>query len=262
VLLKLFDSRVFSTFATAGEPLMGTDQESKPLRSQRSAPRSTSAALSHAHDLNRLRDAAVQLADGLCEALEHESCGQPSPENERIWYSTALALVAQFFITLFDDDANNPIGNFLGQRFFELGSGIADLNQGTVRRLLSPNVFQNRASEASDLWRARANVAVGLHALMRCGNSRELAAREIARRFKTLSRLAGKRRRREFWVTIVGWRVELMARRVHNFEAVTLFTEGAILVDGMSKAHDVACLRQFADTQLKKAAAFSRGLTA
>lgn len=140
--------------------------------------------------------------------------------NERERYAAALIVVAQYF----SSSAGRPIAD----RFFELASAIADLNNGTVHPLLEPVRPDNRPADPSQLWRARARVALGLEALLRAGLNRSAAAAKIASHYSSVANLAGVKAKGSKLQTIVfGWRRELKAGRVKNFEAGELFSEGS-----------------------------------
>ena len=64
------------------------------------------------------------------QAFAPEPNDPHTPFYERERYTIALMGVAEYFTSL--------EGRPLGQRFFELGSAIADLNSGIVRPLLRP----------------------------------------------------------------------------------------------------------------------------
>jgi hypothetical protein len=146
------------------------------------------------------------------------------------------------------------VGGRIGKRFFELASAIADLNTGTVHPLLAGVRVHNRRADTSQMWRARACVAVGLEALLRSGLSRNEAAAKVATEFPSIARLAGPKARNSSLRTIVfGWRKELKAARVKNFEAGELFLEGVKEIDRLAtlKGHRI---RKFAVSQLTQAA--------
>lgn len=171
--------------------------------------------------------------------------------NDRDRYAAALFAMAQYFSAL----AGRP----LGDRFFELGSAIADLNNGTVHPLLRPVRSDNRRADTSQLWRARARVAMGLEALLRSGLNQTDAAAKLASRHSDIANLAGRKAKYSTLQTIVfGWRRELKAGRVKNFEASALFAEGLERINRLASAQ---AHRKFADRQFADAVDFSRVLS-
>jgi hypothetical protein len=189
--------------------------------------------------------ALVKLERKLSQAFFQETDYATTPENERERYAAALVVVAQF------------VGGRIGNRFFELASAIADLNTGTVHPLLAGVRVHNRRADTSQMWRARVRVAVGLEALLRSGLSRNAAAAKVATEFPSIARLAGPRAKNSTLRTIVfGWRKELKAARVKNFEASELFLEGIKKIDRLATLKDHR-IREFAVSQLTLAAELS-----
>src|SRR5262249_13410845 len=141
--------------------------------------------------------------------------------------ANALVNVGQFFTTL--------AGRLIGDRFFELGSALADLNIGTVSPLLAPVSIGNRPADPSQLWRARARAALALEAFIRAGLSHDDATAEIRRAFPRIRELAGARAKRSGLSAILSrWRKEFRARRIKNFEATELFSAGLERINGLA----------------------------
>jgi hypothetical protein len=188
--------------------------------------------------------ATTQLHRTVRRAFNQEPDYRPTPFNERERYAAALMAVAQYFTSL--------EGRPLGQRFFELGSAIADLNSGIVRPLLRAERADNRRADNSQLWRARAHVSLGLEALLRSGLTRNEAAAKLTRDFPHIAKLASASAKNSKLQTIFfGWRKQLRQARVKNFEASALFS------DGMRKIEVIADmphrLRQLSVQQLTEA---------
>src|SRR5262249_4196873 len=151
--------------------------------------------------------------------FEQEPDTPRTPVNERERYAAALSVIAQYFSSI--------VGQQFGDRFFELASAIADLNLGTVRSLLRPVRAESRAPDPSHFWRARARVALALEALLRSGLSRYDAFAKIRGHHSSIANLPGlKAKHSKLQTTIFGWRSEFKAKRVRNFEASELFSEG------------------------------------
>jgi hypothetical protein len=217
----------------------------------------------------------AQVFEGFANRIR-EAFSQPSElamsveENERERYASALMLVAHFFRTL---------GVPFAHRFAELGTAVADLNEGAQPPILSR---QRRASrDASDLWCARAHVALGLHARLRLLSNviphhseakhrpdLKAAAREIKVRYPQLKNIAGKKAK-SLEETIINWRKEFLSShlddnlevigRVRNWLAVNVFTTGKERIEAIRITQQ---LREFADTQLAIAAQISKILEA
>ena len=111
----------------------------------------------------KLLVAAANLYASVSQAFEQEPDCARTAGDERERYAAALIKVAQFF----SDQGSRR----LGDRFFELSSAVAELNEGTIHPLLRPVRSPNRPAEPSQRWRARARVALALEALIRSGLS-------------------------------------------------------------------------------------------
>jgi hypothetical protein len=192
----------------------------------------------------KLIEAFAILRQNIGKALE--IFGDPDAprtlEMERELQHTVLARAGQFFAVLFGK-------RFADKYFFEPASAFTDLNNGIVRPLMEPSPPRNRA-DPSNRWRARARVAVALDALMCSGLSQTEAADKIARDYKNLCVLAGKKAG-NLSTAIINWRQEFRRKRVKNFEAAELFAEGIRRIGKL--AGDLDGLKALAADQLKKA---------
>jgi hypothetical protein len=196
---------------------------------------------------SKLLNALEKLHRSVARAFDQEPDYLGNPTNERERYAAALVVVAQYFSSV----AGRPIAD----RFFELASAIADLNKGTVHPLLQQVRPDNRPADPSQLWRARARVALGLEALLRSGLNRSDAAAKITSEYSSIANLAGVKAKDSKLQTIVfGWRRELKAGRVKNFEAIELFAEGIKRIDRLASPQEH---RKFAIRQFAEAANFS-----
>jgi hypothetical protein len=195
----------------------------------------------------RFAEATEKLHRTVDRAFNQDSA-TPSDERER--YAAALVGVGQYFTSL--------VGRPIGDRFFEIASAIADLNFGTVHPLLKPERADHRRADPSQLWRARAHVALGLEALLRSGLDRDDAIAKLASQHPSVADLAEVRGNRSNLRTIVfGWRREFRANRVKNFEANEVFA-GIERINLLKSAHDY---RAFALHQFAEAARSSRVLS-
>jgi hypothetical protein len=201
-----------------------------------------------------LSTAYAKLHGTVRRAFDHGPEYPRTPFNERERYAAAVAAVAQLFSTLGD----RPVGN----RFFNLASAISDLNSGTVHPLLQAVRTVNRRPDFSQLWRARARVALGLEALIRSGAKVDatVAAEKVAKRFPLLAKLAGpKASQSRLAAVLLGWRREFRATRIKNFEATELFLEGMRRIEHLTA--QPARLREFSADQLTEAIGEARVLS-
>jgi hypothetical protein len=167
-----------------------------------------------------------QLDDGVRKAFDLEPELQ-STENDRERYAAALTVVAQI-VTRF-------VGETYGDRFFELGSAIVDLNKGAVHPLFVLPKQKGRPSP-SQIWRGRANAALALHALFKCKIKLLDAAKEIVKEFPGIANLESERTSRSvrggsLERIIIEWRKRFSANRIGNDEAAELFEVGRKLID-------------------------------
>src|SRR5262245_33581612 len=191
--------------------------------------------------------ATKSLHQTVTQAFAQEANASRTPFYERERYAAALMAIGGYFTSL--------EGRPIGQRFFELGSAMADLNSGIVHPLLRPARADNRPADPSQLWRARAHVALGLEALLRSGLNRLDAAAKVPRQYSSIASLAGpKAKDSTLETTLFGWRREFKAGRVKNFEASELFAEGIRRIDRLSSRQ---AYLSFAARQFGEAAVFS-----
>ena len=201
-----------------------------------------------------LSTAYAKLRGTVRRAFDQEPEYPRIPFNERERYAAAVAAVAQLFSTLGDRQ--------VGNRFFNLASAISDLNSGTVPPLFQAVRTVNRRPDFSQLWRARARVALGLEALIRSGVKADATAvaEKAAKRFPLLSKLAGAKASQSRLPTVLlGWRREFRAARIKNFEATELFLEGMRRIDRLTR--QPARLREFSANQLTEAVNEARVLS-
>jgi hypothetical protein len=107
-----------------------------------------------------------------------------SPKYERARYICALKAISTFLKEV-------GIASYQ-KRFYRLALAIDDLNRGSVDPLLEPmktGGAKNR--NVSWDWCARANVSVGIFALLKAGLTRNGAALQAAGKFPRIEELAG-----------------------------------------------------------------------
>jgi len=169
-----------------------------------------------------------ELADGVRKAFDLEP-ELHSTENDRDRYAAALPVVARFITGI--------VGEKYGNKFFELGSAIADLNKGALHPLFTLPKQKGRPSP-SQIWRGRANAALALDALVKCKIKPLDAAKEIVKEFPGVANLASERTYRSvrggsFENIIIEWRKRFNTNRIGNDEAAELFEVGRKLIDSL-----------------------------
>jgi hypothetical protein len=173
-----------------------------------------------------LTEPLLKLVNGVRTAFDLEQELQ-SVESDRTRYAAALMVIAGFLARI--------AGEKYGSRFFELGSAIADLNDGALHPLLAPPTQKGRPSP-SQTWRGRANAVLAIQALAKCKVKPSDAATEILREFPKIANLASARTRRSVHASsvekiILEWRKRFSAGRIRNDEAVELFEVGRKLIN-------------------------------
>jgi hypothetical protein len=150
-------------------------------------------------------------------------------EIERARYVVALTAVAKFFDTFKDT-------SFIANHFAELASAIQDLDAGVTRPLLSAAKKSGNPVEASNLWRARASVAIAIEARRRQGKNRKVAAKSIAKECPEIQSLIRRQTDKDLWESILFWHNQFVGnRRVKNFEGAAVFKEGIKVLDKCEK---------------------------
>jgi hypothetical protein len=198
----------------------------------------------HPTAVAKLNEAYAKLRGTISMAFDQERDYERTPVHERERLAAAVIAIAQFFAEVGDKQVSN--------RFFELGSAIADLNSGTPHPLLRPVRSHNRRADPSRLWRARARSAIGLEALIRSGLGVSAAAEKISKEHPRLAHLVNPRAGRSgLPKLLIGWRREFRSSRIKNFEAAELFSEGLRRLDLVSDK--AARLHELATDQLAKA---------
>jgi len=175
-----------------------------------------------------LIEAFCWFRDMLREAFAYEADAPHTLENERERLAAGLVIVANF-VAIFDLK--------IAGKFGELGSALGDLADGVVRPLLTRHLVDRRPGDPSDVWRARARLALALHALMRNGVLQEDGAASIQAR-------SGKAPN-----TVIGWRKDLMAGRAKNAEALLLFKLGCSFIERISAERR----KEFAERMISEA---------
>ncbi|MEA2753872.1 MAG: hypothetical protein QOJ54_161 [Aliidongia sp.] len=209
--------------------------------------------------------ACLKLHASVSTAFNQEPDAQTTPCNERERYSAAVIAVAEFFAQLGERD--------ISRRFFYLGAALADLNHGSIHPLLRPITVDNRRADNSQAWAARAQIALGLEALMRTGRSLKQATAELRKGFPELAEIALTQSRsgrgtparagapqEPLQTVIAGWRKGLRQARVKNDFAAGIFSVGMECIKRLSDDNPEQ-LADFAKRQLAEATAAFRVLS-
>jgi hypothetical protein len=142
---------------------------------------------------------AFQLS-ALCEKLQSALC-QDVPPRTRERYVAALYLTAEFF-----KEIGFPLPIY--HELIEFTHALNELGRGTIRDFLRPFKAETRPTDASDIWQARALVAIAVETMTEGGFGVREACRRIAECFPNLKdKLAP--RSKAFASTVGGWHSRL-----------------------------------------------------
>ena len=142
---------------------------------------------------------AFQLS-ALCEKLLSALC-QDVPPRTRERYVTALYLTAEFF-----KEIGFPLQIYV--ELIEFTHALKELDRGTIRDFLRPFKAETRPMDASDVWQARAFVAISVETLKEGGFGGREACRRIAECFPNLKNKLAPRSK-AFASTVGGWHSRL-----------------------------------------------------
>jgi hypothetical protein len=166
------------------------------------------------------------------------------PEDERARYTYALRELAKFL---------TACGSRHDRQFWRLAIALNDLNYGRQDPLLKPTPTGGvNPGDTTPLWCARANVALGIYALVQAKLRRKRAASKAAKDFPQLCKLAGSEREKPSPVEtkILGWYDEFLKERnksrMQNDIARTLFDSARSLID-VAAQDSTETLFRFAD---------------
>lgn len=166
--------------------------------------------------LNQIED----LDSRLSKAFNVDPVTARTTENSRVRLSIALTSVALFVGKVF--------GSEYAPLFFELSLALNDLNRGTIPTLLKASTKDSRPLDPSSLWHQRAMVVLRVSDL-KMGDPKvswQEAARQTAKEYPELKRLAGAKAKGPLAVTIYNWHKEFEASRVKNEEARMAYEVG------------------------------------
>ena len=153
----------------------------------------------------------------LLAAIDWGECQPPPPASfspikyDRLRYQFGVCAFAWFLKSLGRQDLN--------ARFWELGSALSDLDDGTVRPFLEP-ALRTRA-DGSDKWRARSYVAMAVDALRRAGMERKEVAQYIVNDFSGLTVLV--QNGKELFDSVLSWRDQFHKGKIKNLEGATRY---------------------------------------
>jgi hypothetical protein len=187
--------------------------------------------------LTLLRASLVNLGDKLADAFDSNP-ERHSVDYERARYIHALRAMSDFL------RANNAPLHY-AQRLNRLAVALSDLNGGRVDALLAPTPTGGvNPGAPTAQWLGRANVALGMAALIAAGKTRKPAAKEAER---TTGIDVSK---------LLSWYDEFRKRpdksRIKNFLARALFDNGQQMIEGVMQ--DVPAARALAGHFLALAA--------
>jgi hypothetical protein len=179
---------------------------------------------------------ARDLKSNLAVAFDSQSDDQ-SARYERARYAHAFKAISNFL---------KEIGiTSYQKRLYRLALAFDDLNRGTVDPLLEPvETGGTKKLNVSWVWCARANISIGILALLKAGLTRKDAAETAAREFPKIGDLAGQVSRANPSSTatkILSWYDDLNKgdrSKIKNPQALTLFAAGKQEIEKLPKNAD------------------------
>jgi hypothetical protein len=143
--------------------------------------------------------------------------GEPlSPRKERERYIWLLRHLSIFIRAIGTREQANILS--------DLALALADLDNGIKAPLLKATTFN---AQSSKTWRARANVAAGIVALLRLGMTRDDAAKYALENYPRIDRLVGKKSE-DPRQAVLSWYDEFTGkrsnRRMKNSVAIDVFS--------------------------------------
>jgi hypothetical protein len=185
--------------------------------------------------LGSLQNSVSALKSGLADAFDSHSINH-SPKYERARYVFAFKTISTFL---------EGIGIVsYEKRFYRLALALDDLNRGTVDPLFEPiKTGGTKKRNVSWIWCARANVAVGILALLKAGLTRKEAAQQAARDFPKIKELAGLSRQNPSSTAtkILGWFDDFNKgprTKIKNEQALAMFASGRQIIEELPKEAD------------------------
>src|SRR6516165_8499328 len=97
-------------------------------------------------------------------------------------YVVALTNVAMFL-------QRSGVEDDIVRKFVELADAIGNLRNGVVTDPVRPAIAGGRGPDGHTIWALRADVCIGLECFVKAGQSRDQAAKEIARKYPAFERL-------------------------------------------------------------------------
>ena len=186
--------------------------------------------------LGSLQNPISALKSELAVAFNSQSSDQ-SPRYERARYVYALKAISTFL---------KEVGIVSDQkRFYRLVLALDDLNRGTVDPLLEPiktGGAKNR--NVSWVWCARANVSVGILALIKAGLTRKGAAQWASRDFPKIKELAALSRQNPSSTAtkILSWLDDFNKgdrSKIKNRQALVIFASGKQIIEDLPNEADI-----------------------
>jgi hypothetical protein len=186
------------------------------------------------------RDTTVELANAVLalvaknDAIATDSSPpDQTPKYKRLRLIHALQAIAEFYQEL-------GFNKSLEWDFHHLALALDDLNRGTVDPLLEPvKTGGTKKLNASWVWCARAYVALGIRTLVKTGLTRQQAAKQAARQFPAIRKLAATNRSfpASTEAKILSWLDDLNKGhrgKIKNRQALAIFDDGVRLLEPLS----------------------------
>jgi hypothetical protein len=162
----------------------------------------------------------------LCGKLNHAYGQQTGDVAEmRTQHVVALQAIARFLKQV---GPEGDLANFANQ-FAELAQRLQDVHNGIPSLIFTPT-SPNR-SDQTMVWLARARVALAVETMRLCGNTREKAAKSVAKDYPDLKQLITERgavleRGKSLKTAIISWCEAFSSRKVKSQIASQVYSNG------------------------------------
>lgn len=196
------------------------------------------------HPAETLVKNVIELLDNLDRAVEAGAERPLSLDEQRKLYVWTLTKVSVFV---------GAIGTIDHARLIsDLALSLDDLQEGTVAPFLKPAIAHTRQSSMA--WRARADVAVGIVALLRLSDmTRNKAVEQMLHNFPHI-RLLLRGKSKDPAKAALSWHDEFALRgserRTKNREGINAFEESKAILDSLSSPE---LIQKFADIAFQMA---------
>jgi hypothetical protein len=178
----------------------------------------------------------VELLDGLDRVFDWSAGPDPDPSMHRARYVNALLLFAKFLDQVTARD--------FGHELVHLASALHDLDHGTVHSLLKPAAVDSRPMDGTEVWMARAKIALAIEILLRSGMRKRNLKDILAGRIPMIKPLVTQSD--DAGTASLTWHKTFRSEKVKNRVAQSAFQRSLADFQTLSKGASPAVIRVWA----------------